>query len=97
MEPAVPEAPDWIYFEYNRAFMTIFQYPGGRSEMHDFRVDPKQKTLAISQEWLTPGAEIFKGGWERNGDALILRGMWRKDTPVTIVLKRKQMPVKDHS
>ena len=97
MEPAVPEAPDWIYFEYNRAFMTIFQYPGGRQEMHDFRVDPAQKTLAISQEWLTQGAEIFKGGWERNGDDLILKGMWAKDTPVTIVLKRKQMPVKDHS
>ena len=37
--------PEWIYFEYNRAYMVVFDFSNGTSETHDFRVDPRAKTL----------------------------------------------------
>jgi hypothetical protein len=95
-QPARPEIPQWIYFEYNRAYMAVFRFPNGDSETHDFRVDDRAKTLSISKEWLTPGSEIFQGTWERSGDTLSIRGMWSSTLPETITLRRKQMPVTDH-
>ncbi len=95
-QPDAPDLPDWIYFEYNRAFMTVFHYPNGRSEFHDFRVDTKYHTLMISQQWLTPGSDIFKGTWERKGDTMTLTGSWGNRAQTAMTLERKQMPVKDH-
>jgi hypothetical protein len=88
--------PDWIYFEYNRAYMVVFHFPNGASETHDFRVDAKAKTLKIAREWLTPGAEIFDGSWNRNADRMTISGIWHKTAPLNLTLDRKQMPVKDH-
>jgi hypothetical protein len=96
IHPAQSDPPDWIYFEYNRAHMVIFHYPDGRSEMHDFRVNPQDHTLAISREWLTPGSDIFKGTWDRKGDAMTLSGSWWNGALAVMALQRKQMPVKDH-
>lgn len=91
-----PDLPDWIYFEYNRAYWVEFHYPDGRSETHDFRVNPQDHTLTISKQWLVPGSDIFKGTWDRTGDAMTLSGTWRDGAPVVMTLQRKQMPVKDH-
>lgn len=96
MQPAVQHAPDWIYFEYNRAHMVVFGFSGGYTETHDFRVDPSQKSLAIGQEWLTTGSDIFKGQWDRNGDILRLKGTWGNSLPINLTLQRREMPVKDH-
>lgn len=95
-DPTLPDIPDWIYFEYNRAFMTVFHFPSGKSEVHDFRVDKGQRTLTISERWLTPGSNIFEGKWDRDGDVLELRGVWRNSVAVNITLKRKHERVKDH-
>lgn len=97
MQPMIELGPDWIYFEYNRAFMAVFHFPDGHTETHDFRVDPVQKSLTISKEWLTPGSDIFKGKWVRDGDILKLTGTWHNGMPVEMTLQRKPMPVKDHS
>ena len=93
---ARPGLPDWIYFEYNRAFMTVFQYPDGRLEYHDFRVDARTHTLTISQQWLRPGSDIFNGTWRREGNIMTISGEWHGSDPLTLTLQRKQMPVKDH-
>lgn len=95
--PLTPDLPDWIYFEYNRAYKTVFQYPGGRQEPHDFRVDPRTHSLMISQQWFQPGTDIvFDGAWKRQGDTLTITGKWHGNEPLTITLHRKQMPVKNH-
>lgn len=90
------ELPEWIYFEYNRAYMVVFQFPDGRTETHDFRVDDQSRTLDISKDWLTAGSEKFRGSWNRAGDAMTLRGVWGGTSPVQITLQRKEMPLKDH-
>lgn len=95
-QPDVQGFPDWMYFEYNRAFMAVFHYPGGTSETHDFRVDSQGHKLTISQQWLRPGADTFNGIWARNGDTLTLKGSWHNLEQLTVTLERKQMPVKDH-
>ena len=95
-EPGIPNFPDWIYFEYNRAFMVVFQYPDGRFETHDFRVDDRTHTLMISPQWLAPGSEIFNGTWTREGNTLILTGTWHNRELLTVTLQRRQMPIKDH-
>lgn len=59
--PSAPDMSDWIYFEYNRAFLAVFQYPSGKLEYHDFRVDPQSHPLMISRQWLQPGSDIFDG------------------------------------
>jgi hypothetical protein len=97
IHPDQPGLPDWIYFEYNRAHMTIFRYPGGTfSGLQDFRVDAKNHMLIISRQWLTPGSDIFKGRWDREADTITLTGSWGSHAPIAMTLKRKQMPVKDH-
>lgn len=95
-QPPDVALPDWIYFEYNRAYMVVFHFANGATETHDFRVDPKAKTLKIANEWLTAGSEIFDGHWNRSGDTILVSGMWHKTTPVNMTLEHKQMPVKDH-
>lgn len=96
IQPETADMPDWIYFEYNRAFMTVFHYPNGRSELHDFRVDVKDDKLIIGTRWLTAGSDVFKGTWDRKGDIMTLQGAWGDNTRVTMKLERKHMPVKDH-
>lgn len=95
-QPAMSGFPDWFYFEYNRAHMVNFRYPDGRFAMHDFRVDVLDHKLVMSESWLLRGHEIFNGTWTRNGDMLTISGTWRKSGPITLILKRKKMPVKDH-
>ena len=94
--PARTDLPEWIYFEYNRAYMVVFQFSDGKTETHDFRVDEQAKELNISSEWLTAGTDIFHGSWKRLGDAMTLSGTWSGNQPVELTMQRKQMPVKDH-
>ncbi len=49
-DPATTDMPEWIYFEYNRAYMVVFQFSDGKRETHDFRVDEQAKELNISNE-----------------------------------------------
>jgi hypothetical protein len=88
--------PRTIYFEYNRAFMCVFRNPDGKLETHDFRVDPQLHSISITKNWLFRGAEIFAGNYQRTGDSMVLNGKYQGQ-PVTIVLVRRSMPIKDHS
>lgn len=96
IEPANAALPDWIYFEYNRAHLAVFHFPDGRYVSHDFRVDAKNHELTISQQWLIPGSDIFKGTWKRQGDTMRLNGSWGNGQYSCMVMKRKPMPVRDH-
>ena len=96
VEPARTGLPEWIYFEYNRAYMVVLKYPDGRTTMHDFRINPHDQSIHMAQEWLTPGSDVFSGKWTRAGDRLVINGTWGLTPPVTMTLQRKQMPVKDH-
>ena len=96
VEPATPQIPEWIYFEYNRAHMAVFRFADGRTETHDFRVDPTEQTLDISKTWLEPGSEILSATWKRSGDTLQVEGKWGNATPVRLTLERKQMKIRDH-
>jgi hypothetical protein len=100
-EPHDTTIPDWIYFEYNRAYMTVFRFADGRSETHDFRVDDTSGKdtsgkLQIGQEWLTPGADIFNGIWSRSKDTMTMAGEWKDKGAVHLTLTRKPMQIKDH-
>lgn len=95
-EPTLSEFPSWIYFEYNRAYMVVFQFPSGRTSIHDFRVGGSEKTLTISEKWLSGGRELFKGRWEREGDVLKIKGTWLDGGEAGVVLERKPMRVRDH-
>jgi hypothetical protein len=90
------DIPAWIFFKYNRAYMAVFRFSNGKSETHDFRVDDTSKTLNVGQEWLTPGADIFKGTWTRSDDTMTVTGDWKGTVPVKLLLKRKPMQIKDH-
>lgn len=94
--PARIDLPEWIYFEYNRAYMVVFRFSDGKTETHDFRVDEQTNELNISNEWLTAGTDIFHGSWKRSGDAMTVSGTWAGNQPVELTMQRKQMPVKDH-
>ena len=90
------DLPEWIYFEYNRAHMVVFQFSNGKTETHDFRIDLREHTLDISQQWLRPNSDVLSGKWVRNGDQLVIEGKWNGKALGPIALQRKQMPVKDH-
>jgi hypothetical protein len=96
VKPANILLPEWMYFEYNRAYMVVFRSSNGKTETHDFRVDSKSRTLHISNKWLNPGSEIFDGTWDRRGDLMKVSGNWNKTTPLQMTLERRQMHVKDH-
>lgn len=95
-QPSRSDLPDWIYFEYNRAYMVVFKFPNGKMETHDFRVDPKEKTIQISEQWLTPGSDVLSGKWVRTGNNLVIEGRWGATPIVTMTFQRKEMPIKDH-
>ncbi len=95
-EPATPQIPEWIYFEYNRAHMAVFRFPNGKTETHDFRVDPAKQTLDIAKTWLNPGSDVLSSTWKRNGDTMQVDGRWENTTPVQLTLERKQMVIRDH-
>ena len=61
--PHDSDVPAWIFFEYNRAYMAVFQFADDSSESLDFRVNDASSTLDIGGEWLTPGTDILKRGF----------------------------------
>jgi hypothetical protein len=94
---APADLPEWIYFEYNRAHMAVFQFSNGSFETRDFRVNPQAKTLTITQRWLNPASqEIFRGTWIRDGNRMTLQGVWEGAKPVRITFQREPMHIKDH-
>ncbi len=89
VQPNNVATPEWIYFEYNRAYMVVFRFANGTTETHDFRVDPQSKTLKIAGEWLAPGSEIFDGRWDRRKDNMTLSGVWHGSITMNMTLERK--------
>ena len=95
-QPRRPDLPRWIYFEYNRAHMAVFQFADRSFATHDFRVDSTTGQILISKQWLTPGSDIFDGTWQRSGDKLTIQGKWNSALLARMTFRRKHMPVKDH-
>lgn len=79
-----------IYFEYNRAFMTVFRFGDGKWTTHHFELNPQTKQIDVWEKWLTKGDEIFSGQYELAGDKLVLRGQYRPSRqPVVIELQKR--------
>jgi hypothetical protein len=66
--------PTSIYFERNRAWMCVFRLADGSFQTHDFRVDESNKTLTISETWMTKGPVLFSGHYDLVGPTLTLTG-----------------------
>jgi hypothetical protein len=65
--------PVRVYFERNRAHMSVFQYPSSEAT-HHFEVDPRGRTIRIWERWLRKGGPIFSGAYVLSGGSLLLDG-----------------------
>ena len=65
--------PDRIYFERNRAYMSVFAYADS-SRTHHFEVDEGERALEIWNQWLRKGDKVFSGTYDLKQDRLELRG-----------------------
>ncbi len=56
-EPDLPEAMTsaTIFFEHNRAYMTVFRMKGGSWQTHHFTVDATHSGIRIWERWLRKG------------------------------------------
>ncbi len=79
-----------IYFEYNRAFMTVFRFGDSKWTTHHFELNPQTGQINVWEKWLTKGNGIFSGQYELAGDKLILRGQYQlSNQPVVIELQKR--------
>jgi len=79
-----------IYFEYNRAHMTVFRFGDNKWTTHHFETNPQTKQINIWEKWLTKGNSIFSGQYELAGDKLILRGQYQpSNQPLVIELQKR--------
>jgi hypothetical protein len=65
--------PVRVYFERNRAHMSVFQYRSSEAT-HHFEVDPRGRTIRIWERWLRKGRPIFSGAYVLSGGSLLLDG-----------------------
>ncbi len=49
-----------IFFEYNRAYMAVFRFEGGRDEVHHFEDDAEGR-LRVWEQWLRKGQLVYQG------------------------------------
>jgi len=83
------ELPDRIYFEYNRAYMSVFAYADS-SATHHFIVDEEEQSLEIWSGWFKKEALLFSGSFEWEEENLLLSGYLSSDT-VSTQLKLSRM------
>ena len=79
-----------LFFERNRAFMSVFKRRDGRYEQHHFEVDPPSRTITIWDQWLSKGPVLFRGTYQMNGDELKITGQFGKESSeVAWILRRR--------
>jgi hypothetical protein len=78
-----------IYFERNRAHMSVFRFGDDKWAEHHFEINPQTNEINIWDKWLTKGNATFSGQYELQNDKLVLRGQLQpSNQPVTIELQK---------
>ena len=85
------DVPFVIFFERNRAFLSVFKHQGGTYESHHFEVDPDERTITIWQSWLQKGAKVFDGSYELSGTHLRLNGKLANYPEEIVLLLKKRV------
>ncbi|MCX6590121.1 MAG: hypothetical protein NTZ56_01225 [Acidobacteria bacterium] len=88
---ATAAIPQRIYFEYNRAYMSVFKFANGSSVTHHFQANPDSHSLDIWQKWLSKGAKIFTGTYVLDGTRLVLRGELENLGKIALELEKRQV------
>ncbi len=79
-----------IYFEHNRAYMTVFRFGDDQWTTHHFEINLQTNEINIWDKWLTKGEQVFSGNYELEADKLTIKGqMQPSNQPVTIELQKK--------
>lgn len=81
--------PERIYFEYNRAYMTVFAYPDS-NKTHHFVVNESDNSLSIWDLWLRKDDLLFAGKFEWESESLMVEGLFLQDS-VSTKLKLSRM------
>lgn len=85
------ELPRVVYFERNRAYMTVFRY-ADREETHHFEVDPQGRRISLFRDWLYKGPRLFEGTYVLQGNELRLTGRFEGEAePTTLLLARRNV------
>lgn len=80
--------PERIYFEHNRAYMSVFAYTDF-SETHHFEVNEGEGKLDIWEGWLHKGDKVFSGEYNLTQNKLELHGTFEAASePVRVELVR---------
>ena len=66
--------PMTVFFEYNRASMTVFKTREGVYQTHHFDVDKENHQIQVGEKWEGKGAEIFRGSYMLTDPELTLNG-----------------------
>jgi hypothetical protein len=82
--------PSVIFFEKNRAHMSVFKYKDGSYASHHFEVNPEMQTIAIWQHRLRKGTKIFDGYYNLSGMNLQLSGKLANQTEESVIKLRKR-------
>jgi hypothetical protein len=90
-ESASGSVPRTMFFEYNRAHLSVFKFSDNTYVTHHFEANPNGKTLEIWEEWLSKGSRVFKGSYALEGGKLSLRGNLDNRGDVAMELERKKV------
>lgn len=84
------QVPKTIFFEYNRASMTVFKTSEGMYATHHFEVDSKSHQVQMWERWEGKGAEIFQGNYTLTDPELTLNGTWQGVGALILRLHRRR-------
>jgi hypothetical protein len=78
-----------IYFERNRAHMTVFRFGDDKWIEHHFEINPQTNEIYFWDKWLTKGNAIFSGQYELQNNRLVLKGQLQPtNQPITVELQK---------
>jgi hypothetical protein len=85
------QLPKVLFFEYNRAYMTVFKTNDGVYKTHHFEIDRNNHRIQIWEAWLNKGSQIFAGTYGLAGAELTLDGTWRDVGGIGLRLRRRHL------
>ena len=65
-----------VYFEYNRAHMSVFRFGQDKWETHNFEVDAATNSINLWETWLKKDKPLLAGHYQLNGEQLVIEGKW---------------------
>jgi hypothetical protein len=82
--------PKTLFFEYNRAYMTVFKTADGVYTTHHFEIDKSgRRRIGIWEAWLSKGRQLFDGRYSLADAELTLEGTWQGIGEVVLRLRRR--------